>query len=65
MVSDSVCSGSRQKIAATIGGTIATHATAIHHGADVTLSATAERQIAIAQTTKSKVFVFLDHMIRV
>ena len=65
MVSDSVCSGARQKIAATIGGTTAIHATAIHHGADVTLSATAERQMAIAQATKSRVLVFLDHMIRV
>lgn len=65
MVSDSVCSGARQKIAATIGGTVATHATAIHHGTDVTLSATADRQMTIAQATKSKVLVFLDHMIPV
>ena len=65
MVSDSVCSGARQKIAATIGGTIATHATAIHHGTDVTLSATAERQMAIAQAAKRKVFVLFDHMIQV
>ena len=65
MVSDSVCSGARQKIAATIGGTIARHATAIHHGADLTLSATAVRQTATAQATKSRVLLFLDHMIRV
>ncbi len=64
MVSDSVCSGARQKIAATIGGTRATHATAIHHGADVTSSATAESQMAIALATNSNVFVFFD-MIRV
>jgi hypothetical protein len=31
----------------------------------VTLSATADRQMTIAQATKSKVLVFLDHMIRV
>lgn len=65
MVSDSVCSGARQKIAATIGGTMATQATAIHHGSDATLSAIAERQMALAQATNSTVFVFLDHMIRV
>jgi len=65
MVSDSVGSGARQKIAATIGGTIATHATANHHGTDVTSSATAERQITRAQATKSNVLVFFDHMIRV
>lgn len=62
MVSDSVRSGARQKIAATIGGTIATQATAIHHGSDVTLSATAKRQMAIGQAMKIKVFVFVDHM---
>jgi hypothetical protein len=65
MVSDSVGSGACQKTRATIGGTIATHATAINHGIDVTLSATAKRQIATAQATKSDVFVFVDHMIRV
>lgn len=65
MVSDSVFSGARQKIAATIGGTSATQATAIHHETDVMLNATAERQMAIAQATKSKVLVFLDHMLRV
>lgn len=65
IVSDSVWSGARQKIAATIGGTIATHTTAIHQGADVTLSAIAERQMTTAQVTKSKVLVFFDHMIRV
>ena len=65
MVSDSVCAGARQKIAATIGGTIATQATAIHHRTDETLSATAERQMAIAQATKSNVLMLFDHMIRV
>ena len=44
---------------------MATQATAIHHGSDVTLSAAAEKQMAIVQATKSKVFVFLNHMIRV
>ena len=62
MVSDIVCSGARQKIAATSGGTIATEATAIHHGRDETPSATAEKQMAIAQAAKSKVFVFVDCM---
>jgi hypothetical protein len=65
MVSESVCSGARQKMAATIGGTIATHTTAIHQGADVTLSAIPARQITTAQVTKSKVLVFLEDMIRV
>jgi hypothetical protein len=60
MVSDSVRSGARQKIAATIGGTIATHANAIRHGSDVTLNATAKKQTAIAQATNSKIFVFDD-----
>lgn len=60
MVSDSVCSGARQKILATIGGTIATHANAIRHGSEVTLSATATTQMASAQATKSKIFVFDD-----
>jgi hypothetical protein len=65
MVSDSVCSGTRQKIPATTGGTIATQATAIHHGTDLTLSVTAATQIAIAQMTKINVLVFLVHMLRV
>lgn len=65
MLSDSVCSGARQKIAVTSGGTIATHVTAIHNGTDLTLSATAERQMTTAQATKSKFLVFVDDMIRV
>jgi hypothetical protein len=65
MLSDSVCSGARQKLAVTTGGTVATHATAIHNGTEVTLSATAERQMTAAQATKSKFLLFVDHMIRV
>lgn len=65
MLSEIVCSGARQKLRTTKGGTTATHATTTQFGTDVIPIAIAARQTAITQPTKSTVLVFLENMTRV
>ena len=65
MLSEIVCSGARQKLRTTRGGTTATQATTIQIGTDVIPIAIAARQTAIAQAMNSSVLVFSENMRRV
>ena len=65
MLSEIVCSGARQKLRTTKGGTTATQATTIQFGTDVIPIAIAARQTAIDQATNSSVLVVLGDMRRV
>ena len=65
MLSEIVCSGARQNLRTTKGGTTATQATTIQFGTDVIPIAIAARHTAIAQATNSSVFVFSETMKRV
>jgi hypothetical protein len=62
MLSEIVCSGVRQKLRASEGGTTATQATTIQFGTDVIPIAIAARHTAIAQATKSSVLLFSEGM---
>lgn len=60
MLSEIVCSGSRQKLRATKGGTTAKQATTIQVETDVTPIAIAATHTAITQATNSSVLAFWD-----
>jgi hypothetical protein len=62
MLSEIVCSGARQKLRATRGGTTAMQTTTIHCGRDVIPMEIAARHTTIAQATKSSVLVFSEGM---
>ena len=62
MLSEIVCSGARQNLRTTKGGTTATQATTTHCGTDVIPIAIAARNTTIAQATKSSVLVFSEDM---
>jgi hypothetical protein len=65
MLSEIVCSGARQKVRTTKGGTTATQATTIQFGIDVIPIAIATRHTAITQATKNSILVFSEIMRRV
>ncbi|HVH55047.1 MAG TPA: hypothetical protein VM791_02250 [Vicinamibacterales bacterium] len=60
MLSEIVCSGARQKLRTTKGGTTATQATTIQFETDVIPIASAPRMIAIDQAMNSSVFVLSE-----
>lgn len=62
MLSDIVCSGTRQNFRTTRGGTTAAHATTAQFVTDVNPVATATRETAIAQATKSSVLTVSEAM---
>jgi hypothetical protein len=65
MLSEIVCSGARQKLRTTKGGTTATQATTIQFRTDVIPIASAARKTAIDQAMNSSVLVFWEIMRRV
>ena len=65
MLSEIVCSGARQKLRTTKGGTMATQATTIQFGTDVIPMAIAASKTAIDQAMNSSVLVVSENMRRV
>ena len=62
MLSEIVCSGARQNLRATKGGTTATKATTAHCGTDGIPIAIAARHTAITQATNNSVLVVSEIM---
>jgi hypothetical protein len=65
MLSEMVCAGTRQKLRATRGGTIAMHATTIQFDTEWLPSAIAARHTRITQVAKIWVFFASEYMRRV
>ena len=65
MLSEIVCSGARQKLRTTKGGTTAMKATTTQFSTDVIPMAIAPRKIAIDQAMNSSVLVVWEYMRRV
>ena len=65
MLSEIVCSGARQKLRTTRGGTTAVKATTTQFATDVIPMAIATRKTAIDQAMNSSVLVVSDNMRRV
>ena len=62
MLSEMVCSGTRQKLRTTRGGTTAAPVTKIQLGTDLMPIAIAATKTAIDQAMNSSVFVFSENM---
>ncbi len=65
MLSEIVCSGARQRLRTTKGGTTATQATTTQFETDVIPTAIAARRTAIDQAMNSSVLEFSESMRRV
>jgi hypothetical protein len=65
MLSEIEGSGARQKLHATVGGTMATQATTSQWGTDVIPIASATRHTVAAQATKTSVLAFFEDMTQV
>ena len=65
MLSEMVCSGARQNLRTTKGGTTATHATTTQFARDVIPIMIAARKTAIDQATNTSVLALSENMRRV